>query len=316
MARFGIQLADFRHPDGSTGLFERTAAAARAAEAAGFDSLWVMDHFHQLPPFMAEAYVLLGALAARTERIRLGALVTGVTYRNPALLAKMVTTLDVVSGGRAMLGIGTSWNEDEYRAYGFGGALPPIAERLDRLEEALQVCRAMFREDEPRFSGRHYRLEGALNEPRPVRPGGPPILIGGQGERRLLRLVARYGDMSNVFGDPATVRHLRAVLARHCEQVGRDPGEIAMTRLGGLIVAPTAAEAEARAATARAQTGMDEASFRSFFIIGDPSAIAEQVAPFLEAGADELIFFAPGVPEPEFLALAGEALAPLTSPLR
>ena len=207
-------------------------AAAQAAEEAGFDAVSVMDHLHQIPPYMArtdpipEAYVLLAALAARTTRIRLGTLVTAVTYRNPALLAKMVTTLNLVSGGRAFLGIGASWNDDEYRAYGYGEALLPIRERLDRLAEALQVCKALFTGTEAHFEGRHYRLDGALNVPRPVQAGGPPILVGGTGERRLLRLVARYADIANLFGDPATVRHKLAVLERHCEELGRDPAEI------------------------------------------------------------------------------------------
>lgn len=314
MAYFGLHIADFRSDDDSGDLFERTVAAAQAAERAGFDSLSVMDHFHELPPFMErtdpmpEAYVLLGALAGRTSRIRLGTLVTGVTYRNPALLAKMVTTLDVVSGGRAYLGIGASWNEDEYRAYGFGDALLPIGERLDRLEEALEVCRAMFTGREAHYQGRHYRLEGALNLPPPVQPGGPPILVGGGGERRMLRLVARYADISNLFGDPATVRHKVDVLKRHCEEIGRDPAEIVKTHTGMLIVAPTAAAAERRAAATREAMGMDEATFRGRCIVGDPYGIAEQAQPLLDAGLDGLMFFTSGLWTPEDVALAGEAI--------
>jgi F420-dependent oxidoreductase-like protein len=314
MAYFGLHIADFRFDDDSGDLFERTVAAAQAAERAGFDSLSVMDHFHELPPFMErtdpmpEAYVLLGALAGRTSRIRLGTLVTGVTYRNPALLAKMVTTLDVVSGGRAYLGIGASWQEDEYRAYGFGDALLPIGERLDRLEEALEVCRAMFTGGESHYQGRHYRLEGALNLPPPVQPGGPPILVGGGGERRMLRLVARYADISNLFGDPATVRHKVDVLKRHCEEIGRDPAEIVKTHTGMLIVAPTAAAAERRAAAAREAMGMDEATFRSRCIVGDPNGVAEQAQPLLDAGLDGLMFFTSELWTPEDVALAGEAI--------
>ena len=317
MAYFDLHVADFRSEDGSEDLFERIVAAAQAAERAGFDSLSVMDHFHQLPSFMArtdpipEAYVLLGALAARTSRIRLGTLVTGVTYRNPALLAKMVTTLDVVSGGRAYLGIGASWNEDEYRAYGFGDALLPIRERLDRLEEALAVCRAMFTGSEAHFHGRHYRLEGALNHPRPVQPSGPPILVGGGGERRLLRLVAHYADISNVFGDPATVRHKLDVLERHCDEIGRDPAEIVKTHTGMLIVAASAAEAERRAAAARQATGMDEATFRARCLWGDPDGVAEQAQPLLDAGLDGLMWFTRALWTPEDVALAGEVIARL-----
>jgi F420-dependent oxidoreductase-like protein len=317
MAYFDLHIADFRTEDGSADLFELIAAAAQAAEDAGFDAVSVMDHVHQIPPYMArtdpipEAYVLLGALAARTTRIRLGTLVTAVTYRNPALLAKMVTTLDLVSGGRAYLGIGASWSEDEYRAYGFGEALLPIRERLDRLEEALEVCTAMFRGEEASFGGSYYRLEGALNVPRPVQPGGPPILVGGTGERRLLRLVARYAGIANIFGDPATVRHKLDVLERHCEEIGRDPGEIVKTRTGMLIVASTAAEAERRVASVRPATGLDEETFRARCIVGDPDAVAEQAQPLLDVGLDGLMFFTSGLWTAEEVALAGEAIGKL-----
>lgn len=317
MAYFDLHIADFRSEDGSGELFERIVAAAQTAEEAGFDAVSVMDHLHQMPPYMArtdpipEAYVLLGALAARTTRIRLGTLVTAVTYRNPALLAKMVTTLDLVSGGRAYLGIGASWYEDEYRAYGFGEALLPIRERLDRLEEALQVCKAMFAGGEARFEGRHYRLEGALNVPRPLQADGPPILVGGTGERRLLRLVARYADIANLFGDPATVRHKLSVLERHCEEIGRDPAEILKTRTGMLIVAPTAAEAERRAEKVRQETGLDEETFRLRCIAGDPDGVAAQAQALLDAGLDGLMFFTSGLWTPEDVALAGGAIAQL-----
>ena len=316
MAYFDLHIADFRTEDGSE-LFEQVVAAVQAAEEAGFDAVSVMDHLHQIPPYMSrtdpilEAYVLLGALAARTTRIRLGALVTAVTYRNPALLAKMVTTLDLVSGGRAFLGIGASWNEDEYRAYGYGDALLPIRERLDRLEEALEVCRAMFADGEAHFDGRRYRLRGALNLPRPLQAGGPPILVGGAGERRLLRLVARYADIANLFGDPPTVRHKLAVLARHCEEIGRDPAEILKTRTGMLIVAPTAAEAERRAQDVRRETGLDEETFRLRCIVGDPDEVAERAQALLDAGLDGLMFFTSGLWTPEDVALAGEAIGKL-----
>jgi F420-dependent oxidoreductase-like protein len=317
MAYFDLHIADFRTEEGGPDLFERIAAAALAAEEAGFEAVSVMDHLHQIPPYMAgsdpmpEAYVLLGALAARTRSIRLGTLVTAVTYRNPALLAKTVTTLDLVSGGRAFLGIGASWAEDEYRAYGFGDELLPIRERLDRLEEALEICKAMFTDGEAHFQGRHYRLEGALNVPRPLQSGGPPILVGGTGERRLLRLVARYADIANLFGDRATVRHKLAVLERHCEEIGRDPAEILKTRTGMLIVAPTAAEAERRATDVQRRTTLDEETFHARCIVGDPDGVAEQAQPLLDAGLDGLMFFTGGLWTPEEVALAGEAIAHL-----
>src|SRR6266576_5656483 len=207
MPHFGLQLPSFTFPGvPDAGLFERVAAIAGAAEDAGFDSFWVMDHYHQIPNIglpsepMLEAYTVLSGVAARTSRISLGAMVTGVIYRNPAFLAKVVTTLDIVSSGRAILGIGAAWNEDEHRGYGYD--FPPVGERLSRLEEALQICRAMFREEAPTFEGRYYRIQEALNFPRPIQPNGPPIMIGGGGEQRTLKLVAQYGDMCNIFGDP------------------------------------------------------------------------------------------------------------------
>ncbi len=317
MAYFDLHIADFRTEGGSDDLFGRIVAAAEAADRAGFDAVSVMDHVHQIPPYMArtdpipEAYVLLGALAARTSRIRLGTLVTAVTYRNPALLAKMVTTLDLVSGGRAYLGIGASWQEDEYRAYGFGEALLPIRERLDRLEEALEICTAMFSGTEAHFRGRHYRLEGALNVPQPLQKGGPPILVGGAGERRLLRLVARFADIANIFGDPATVRHKLSVLERHCEEIGRDPTAIVKTRTGMLIVGANAAEAERRAKLVRQAMCLDAETFRLRCIAGDPDGVAEQAQPLLDAGLDGLMFFTSGLWTPEDVALAGEAISRL-----
>ena len=181
--RFGLQIPNFTTDETPGALFEGVAAMATAAEEAGYDSVWVMDHFYQLPPMggpsqpMLDAYTLLGALATQTSRVRLGTMVTGVTYRNPAHLAKIVTTLDVISAGRAILGIGAAWYDVEHEGLGFD--FPPAGERLDRLEEALQICRAMFTEEAPTFDGRYYRIHEARNMPPPVQPGGPRILIGG-----------------------------------------------------------------------------------------------------------------------------------------
>src|SRR5580658_3507335 len=265
LTRFGLQIPSFTYGDSGPGdgdpegggLFERVASIATTAEAAGFDSVWVMDHLFQIPGIgdvdepMFEAYTLLGGLAARTRTARLGAMVSGVTYRNPALLAKEVTALDVLSGGRAVLGIGAAWFETEHRGLGF--AFPPLSERFDRLEEALIICRAMFTQDSPSFDGRFYRIEGAINRPRPVHPGGPPILIGGGGERRTLRLVAEHADACNLFGDADTMRHKLDVLARHCEDVGRDPATITKTRLGTLVIGSTKKEADKKLEEHRAR---------------------------------------------------------------
>jgi F420-dependent oxidoreductase-like protein len=272
-----------------------------------------MDHLFQIPGIgemdepMFEAYTLLGALAARTRRARLGAMVTGVTYRNPALLAKQVTALDVLSGGRAILGIGAAWFEAEHNGLGFD--FPPLSERFDRLEEALIICRAMFTEDAPSFDGRFYRIQGAMNRPRPVQAGGPPILIGGGGERRTLRLVAQYADACNLFGDAATVRHKLDVLDRHCADIGRDPATITKTRLGTLVIAASAAEADKKADELRRARGMEEAMFRAMVTAGDPDAVVEQVAVLLDTGLDGLVFNMPDAQDLETVTLAGRTLS-------
>ncbi len=314
VTRFGLQIPNFTFPGVADGeLFARIAQIAVTAEESGFDSVWVMDHFYQIPGVgprtdpMLEAYTLLGAIAARTERVSLGAMVTGVTYRNPAYLAKVVTTLDLVSAGRAILGIGAAWNDDEHAGYGFG--FPPVAERMERLEEALLICRAMFSEDAPSFTGRHYSIAGALNYPRPIRPRGIPILIGGGGEQKTLKLVAKYADACNFFGDVATIRHKLDVLKRHCDAVGRDPAEITKTRLGGLAIAETNAEAERKASATAQARGMDPARMREYLVVGDPDSVSEQLARYLDAGLDGMIFNMFDAQDLEPVRLAGRTLS-------
>ena len=318
MARFGIQVGDFSFARDAPGrLFPVVLDTALAAEESGFSSLWVMDHFHQFPPIggpsdpMPEAYTLLAALAGATDRIELGALVGGVTYRNPALLAKMVTTLDVVSGGRAWFGIGASWQEAEYRAYGFGDALPGVRARLDLLEDALRIARAMFAESPATHDGRVVSIHDAHNVPRPIRPGGPPIMVGGTGEKRLLRLVARYADAHNMYGDIGAVRHTLGVLDRHCAEVGRDPAEIERTHLSGVVIADTPAEAEARIRAAAASAGTDPAVLLDYVIAGRPEYVRERCEELLDAGMDTLLFNTAGSWTPDHVAAVGEALAPL-----
>jgi F420-dependent oxidoreductase-like protein len=316
VTRFGLQIPSFTYGadgDSEGGLFERVASIATTAEAAGFDSLWVMDHLFQIPGIgevdepMFEAYTLLGGLAARTRRARLGAMVTGVTYRNPALLAKQVTALDVLSGGRAILGIGAAWFEAEHKGLGFD--FPPLSERFDRLEEALIICRAMFTEEAPSFDGRYYRIQGALNRPRPIQSEGPPILIGGGGERRTLRLVAQYADACNLFGDAGTVRHKLDVLDRHCRDIGRDPATITKTRLGTLVMGATGADAERKAAELRRVRGMEEGMFRAMVTAGDPDAVVEQVGALFAAGLDGLVFNMPEAEDLDMVTLAGRTLS-------
>lgn len=315
LTRFGLQIPSFTYPGvAEEALFETIASIAVTAESAGFDSLWVMDHYYQIPSVgprtdpMLEAYTLLGGLAARTSRAGLGTMVTGVTYRNPALLAKIVTTLDVVSGGRAILGIGAAWNDDEHKGYGFD--FPPVPERMERLEEALRICKAMLSDAEvaPSFVGKHYAIHEALNRPRPLRPGGIPILVGGSGERRTLRLVAKYADACNLFGDLPTIRHKLEVLDRHCAEVGRDPSEITKTRLGGLVIAGTAGEAERKGRAMAEARGMGEQQYRGYVIAGDPDQVCEQVAAYLGAGLDGIVFNMPDAHDLEAVRLGGQTL--------
>jgi F420-dependent oxidoreductase-like protein len=319
MKLLGFQIPNYTFPGVTNDkLFEHVVMLASTAEKAGFDSVWVMDHFYQLPNIgprtdpMLEGYATLAAIAARTRKVRLGTLVTGVTYRNPAFLAKEVTTLDIVSAGRAILGLGAAWNEDEHRGYGYD--FPPVGERISRLEEALQICRAMFREEAPTFEGRYYQIRGALNFPKPVQPNGPPIMIGGGGEQRTLKLVAQYADMSNIFGDPTMVRQKLDVLKRHCEAAGRDPNTIIKTRLGSLIIRKTDAEAQRLYQQVLDRPGIDKERVRTSFTAGSPDRVAEEAQKFLDAGLDGLIFNMPHMEDPEAIELAGQTLAGLRQP--
>ena len=317
MPHFGLQLPSFTFPDvPDDRLFERIASIATAVESSGFDSFWVMDHYHQIanigPPTdpMLEAYTLLGAVAARTSRVALGAMVTGVTYRNPAFLAKVATTLDIVSSGRVILGIGAAWNEEESRAYGYDW--PSTSERFERLEDALQICRSMFTQHETTFKGDVHHVQGALNMPQPVQPGGPRILVGGGGERKTLRLVATYADMWNGFGDADMIRHKLDVLRGHCDAVGRDFDQIVTTRLGTMIVAETADEADRLRRTWQEERGVDDASLGMRLTWGDVEGVREQARTLLEAtGLGGLLFNMPAGSSVEQVAMAGEALAGL-----
>ncbi|WP_405988322.1 LLM class F420-dependent oxidoreductase [Streptomyces sp. NBC_00986] len=232
----GIAIADFTRPGGPAGIARHVGQLARAADEFGFTRIAVMDHLFQIgivgasEQEMLEAYTTLGYLAASTERAELLALVTSVGYREPGLLAKMVTTLDVLSEGRAALGIGVGAGFNLAEARGLGLPFPPVAERFERLEETLRICLQMWSEDEKPFEGRYYRLERTLNSPASVRRPRPPILVGGSGERKTLRLVAEYADACNLFHEP-DLQHKLDVLRRHCDDVGRDYAEIEKTVL-------------------------------------------------------------------------------------
>ena len=234
--KVGLHVVNFTLPDGAAAIAPTLSGIAEAAEAVGVSSLSVMDHYFQMEMLgpengMLEGYTTLGFLAARTRALKLGLLVTGVTYRPPGLLAKIVTTLDVLSGGRAELGIGAAWYEREHR--GLGVDFPPLAERFERLEETLQICLQMWSDDNGPFEGTHYKLAETLNVPQSLQRPHPPILIGGGGERKTLRLVAKYANACNLFTDDGAdgVRHKLEVLRRHCDAEGRDYDRIAKTIL-------------------------------------------------------------------------------------
>lgn len=238
---FGLHLPRFTWDGGPAGLGERLAQIARCAEEVGITSLWVMDHLVQIPQVgrewdeMLEAYTTLGYLAGITRTVRLGALVTGITYRNVAQLAKIVATLDVLSGGRAACGLGAAWFEREHRLYGYD--FPPLAQRYELLEDALRLLPLMWGPGAPAFSGHRIEVPEAVCYPRPLQ-ARIPILVGGGGERRTLRLVAEHADACNVFGQADEVRHKVAVLRRHCADLGRDPAEVAVTHLSTVLCAP------------------------------------------------------------------------------
>ena len=304
---FGLHLPLYTFPDTPPEqLFDRVVAQARAAESAGFSLVTVMDHLYQIAGVgaetepMLEGWSTLNALARETSRVRLGTLVTGVTYRNPALLAKMATTLDVISGGRAIFGLGAAWNETEHVGYGYD--FPGVGERMDRLDEALTIARAMFTEDRPTFVGRHYRIEGALNVPKPIQPGGPRIMVGGGGEQRTLKIAAKHADMTHWFplGFEA-LRHKNDVLLGWCEQIGRDPATIERTMATPVLVAST--EAEANALRDRLPPER-----RATVLGGTPEQAADGLRPYLDAGFTGFTFNNTTYRTPEAIGAIGELL--------
>jgi len=316
MNRLGYQIPNFTYP-GITGadIFRNVIAQAQTAEAAGFDRLFVMDHFYQLPTIgepdeaMFECYTLLAALAQHTRTMRIGSLVTGNTYRNPALLAKIITTLDHVSGGRATLGIGAGWFEPEHDALGF--PFGTWTERFEKLDEALQIIKPMLRGERPSLNGRHYAVSNAINSPAPL--SRVPIMIGGGGEKKTLRLVARYADESNLIGPVEDVPRKLEVLAEHCERVGRDRGEIQVTKLLLVVIAPTL-EAALRDLRATAETkGWSTQRFediinsRTDFVLGDPDTVGETLERLAGYGIDGVTVDLPANAHlPERIALLAE----------
>ncbi len=309
MIRLGYTFGAYTNPAGDDCLFDAIVAQARAAEDSGFDSVWVPDHLMHAPAVAPsddphlECYTTLGALAAVTAKVRLGSFVACAAYRNAALHAKMVTTLDVISHGRAVFGIGAGWFAAEHAAYGFEMGAP--GERYERLAEAVAIAKSMFVNRTTTFHGDHFRAEEALNSPRPIQRGGPPVLIGGNGENRTLRLVAQHADICNVLGNADVVRHLMGVLDRHCEAVGRDPSTICRTVLSMAIVRDTAEEAEA----AMPAIYQDNPSpLRP--IAGTREQVVTQFRDLLAAGADGLILSCvQGDGTPGYIALLADLAA-------
>jgi F420-dependent oxidoreductase-like protein len=292
--RIGLQIPSFTWPGGDGGIGSKLAEIGRVADEASFASIWVMDHFFQIGVIgepeepMLEGYSALSYLAGVTRRAKLGTLVTGVVYRYPGILIKTATTLDVLSGGRAYLGIGAGWNERE--SLGLGVPFPSTRERFERLEEALQIAQQMWSGEVAPYEGRHYHLAETLNSPQVLTKPHPPIMIGGMGEKRTLRLVAQYADACNLFafGGADMIRHKLDVLQRHCEEVGRDYEEIERTALGTVDLAPGGIT--------------EEGVIRLCQELGD-------------AGVEHLIFNMPNVHEIRPLEAFGERIIPAVAGL-
>ncbi|WP_436794887.1 LLM class F420-dependent oxidoreductase [Actinospongicola halichondriae] len=301
MTRLGYQIPNFNYPDGEgtvapDGIFDLVVQQAKEAEESGFDTVMVMDHFYQLPmlgqpeDYMIECYTLLSALAQHTSTVRLSALVTGNTYRNPAVLAKTVTALDIVSGGRAQLGIGAGWFEQEHDAFGieFGS----FTDRFEKLDEALQIILPMLRDERPTLDGERYAVKGAINQPPPL--GRIPVMIGGSGEKKTLRMVAQYGDDSNMTVGPEEIPRKLEALAAHCERLGRDRSEITVTMQRNACIAPTHEQAVAEVDEALGRRGLDLSSMsvedadamRSMLAHGTPDELGEQFSEWMALGID------------------------------
>jgi F420-dependent oxidoreductase-like protein len=292
--KVGLQINSFTWPGGAGAIGPTLARIVRQADEVGFDSIWVMDHFFQIRSVgkteepMLEGMTTLGFMAAHSQRARLGLMVGGVHYRHPGLWVKATTTLDVLSGGRAWLGIGAAWNAEESRGLGF--PFPPLGERFELLEQTLQIAHAMFegeRGTEGTFRGRHYQAERLLNSPQSLSRPRVPIMIGGGGERKTLRLVAQYADACNVFGSPEAIARKYAILDAHCAAVGRNPDEIERSTLQGVRLA------------------LDGASGGEA-----PGHVVDRFGELADAGADHVIVDLHGVHEPERLELFGSAVLP------
>jgi F420-dependent oxidoreductase-like protein len=305
MTRLGYQIPNFTYPDvGPAELFDVVAAQAAAADRSGFDTVLLMDHFYQLPhlgdpaSYMLECYTTLGALARETKRVRLGALVTGNTYRNPTLLAKIITALDVVSGGRAQLGIGAGWFDVEHVALGF--EFGTFTDRFEKLEEALQIILPMLRDERPTVEGAHYRTKSAINQPPPV--GRIPVMIGGSGEKKTLRLVAQYADESNLTSPANEIPRKLDALAGHCERLGRDRSQIKVSQHLNVCIAETHEDAYSEMTQFLAFRGFDVDTMDkglldqilAMVVWGSPDEVGERLSAVLDLGVDGVTCSLPG----------------------
>ena len=293
--KFGLQHPnfsfDYKNQDASQ-ITDTLKNLITKAENSGFDSFWVMDHFHQIQFVgrpeepMLEGWPVISMLAAITSKIRLGTLVTGIIYRYPSVLAKIAATLDVLSKGRLFMGIGAGWNEEESSAYGI--SFPSNQERMLRLEEAIQVIRKMWTEEpNASFNGEYYQIRNAYCNPKPIQKPSPPILVGGSGERKTLKIVAKYADACNLFGSPETVRKKLNVLKDHCKSVGRDYDSILKTKLGAIIMDDNMEMAKNR--VQQTLRGMPEEQIKEFVIYGTPEDVSRQIEILEQAGIQYLI---------------------------
>jgi F420-dependent oxidoreductase-like protein len=292
--KLGIHFIDFSLPGEPESLASTLSTAARTADEAGCDVFTLMDHWFQMEHFrtsndpMLEGYTSLGFIAGQTQRIRLSLLVTGVTYRHPGLLAKIVTTLDVLSGGRAWLGIGAAWNQEESQALGF--PFPPLGERFEMLEETLRIAHEMWqgeRGSEAAFNGRQFQADRLMNSPQSISRPRPPIMVGGGGEKKTLRLVAQYADACNVFGSPEGIARKYAILDQHCADVGRDPREIERSTLQNVRLGPPS--------SARTES---------------PQQIIDRFGELWDAGAEHIIFELKDAHEAAYMETLGRDVVP------
>jgi F420-dependent oxidoreductase-like protein len=292
--KLGVQISSFTWPGGAEAIGPTLARIVRQADDVGFDSIWVMDHFFQIRGVgrveepMLEGWTTLGFMAAHSRRARLGLMVGGVHYRNPGLWIKAATTLDVLSGGRAWLGIGAAWNEEESNGLGF--PFPPLSERFEMLEETLQIGEQLWSGDrgtEGSFEGHHFRATRLLNSPQSISRPRVPIMIGGGGEKKTLRLVAQYGDACNVFGTPETIARKYAILDAHCAAVGRDPTEIERSTLQNVRIRSDGARGAVT-----------------------PAEVVQRFGELSDAGAEHIIVSVPDIHDPEHLERIGRDVLP------